>query len=69
MANHHIATHPDGEPIGTVIQTNSHNQTVVSGLTDSSPISRAMYDDEIVMELLPTPNDTSTTATEATDLT
>jgi hypothetical protein len=27
MANHYIETHPDGEPIGTVIQTNSKNQT------------------------------------------
>jgi hypothetical protein len=69
MVNHYIATHPDGEPIDTVIQTNSNKKTVVSGLTDSSPIARAMYDDEIVMELLSTPSDTSTTATEATDLT
>jgi hypothetical protein len=69
VVNHYIATHPDGESIGTVIQTKSNNQTVVSGLTDSSPIARAMYDDEIVMELLPAPSDMSTTATEATDLT
>jgi hypothetical protein len=69
MVNHYIATHPDGEPIGTVNQTNSNNQTVMSGLTDLSPIARAMFDDEIVMELLPTPSDTSTTMTEATDLT
>jgi hypothetical protein len=34
MVNHYIATHPDGEPIGTVVQTNSNNQTVISGLTD-----------------------------------
>jgi hypothetical protein len=51
MVNHYIATHPDGEPIGIFIQTNSNNQTVMSSLTDSSPIARAMYDDEIVMEL------------------
>jgi hypothetical protein len=67
--NHYIATHPDVEPIGTVIQTNSNNQTVVSGLTDSSTIARAMCDDEVVMELPPTPSDTSTTTTEATDIT
>jgi hypothetical protein len=69
IVNHYIATHQDGEPIGTVIQTNSNNQTFVSGLNDTSPIARAMYYDKIVMELLPTPSDTSTTATEATDLT
>jgi hypothetical protein len=69
MVNHYIATHPDGEPIGTVVQTNSNNQTVVSGLNDLSPIARSMYDNEAVMELPPTPSDTSTTATEATGLT
>jgi hypothetical protein len=50
IVNHYIATHPDGQPIGTVIVTNSNNQTVVLGLTDSLPVARAMCDDEIVME-------------------
>jgi hypothetical protein len=68
MVNHYIANHLDAEPIDTVIQTNSNNQTVTSGLTDSSPIVRAMHSDEVVMELPPTPSGTSTTATEATDL-
>jgi hypothetical protein len=69
MVNHYITNHPDGEPIGTVIQTNSSNQTSVSGLTDSLHITRDMHDNEVVMELPPTPTDASTTATEATDLT
>jgi hypothetical protein len=38
MANHYIATHPGGQHIGTVVVTNSNNETVVSGLTDSSPV-------------------------------
>jgi hypothetical protein len=33
MANHYIATHPDDQPIGTVILTNTNNEKVVSGLT------------------------------------
>jgi hypothetical protein len=45
MVNHYIATHPDVQPIGTVVVTN--NETVVSGLTDSSPYARAMYHPEL----------------------
>jgi hypothetical protein len=48
MMNHYIATHPDGKQIGTVVVTNSNNETVVSGLTDSSPFVRAMRDDAVV---------------------
>jgi hypothetical protein len=74
MVNHYIATHQDVQPIDTVIVTNINNRTVMSGLTDSSPIARATCDDEAVMELhlqlyqTPTPTGASTTTTEATDL-
>jgi hypothetical protein len=68
MVNHYIATHPDVQPIGTVVVTN--NETVVSGLTDSSPVARATYVVAVVIDLqTPTPTDVSTTATEASDLT
>jgi hypothetical protein len=40
MVNHNIATHSYDKQIGTVIKTNSNNQTVISGLTYSSPIAR-----------------------------
>jgi hypothetical protein len=69
MVNHYIATHPDGQSIGTAVMTNNNNETVVSGLADSSPVARATCDNAVVMELhlqqAPTPTDTSTTTTEA----
>jgi hypothetical protein len=68
MVNHYIATHPDVQPIGTVVVTN--NKTVVSGLTDSLPVARASYVIAVAIDLrTPTPTDVSTTATEASDLT
>jgi hypothetical protein len=79
MVNHYIATHPDGQPIGRVIVTHTNNHTVVSGLTDSSPVTRVMQrhnNDAVVIKLQPqqitTPtgaSTVSTTATEATDRT
>jgi hypothetical protein len=48
MVNHYIATHPDGQRIGTVVVTNINNETVVSGLTDSLPVARAMRADAVV---------------------
>jgi hypothetical protein len=71
MVNHYIATHPDGQPIGTVVMDNINNQTVMSGLTALSPIAQTMRDGEFVMELqlTPTLTDASSTMTEATDLT
>jgi hypothetical protein len=53
--------------------TNINNQTVVAGLTDSSPVARATHDAAVAIEpdlqQTPTPIDTSTTMTDATDLT
>jgi hypothetical protein len=73
MANHYIATHPDGQRFGTVVVTNSNNETVVSGLTYSSPVARAMRAGAVVTEprlqQTPPPTDVSITATDATDLT
>jgi hypothetical protein len=77
MVNHYIATHPDGQRIGTVVVTNINNETFVSGLIDSSPVVRNMRADAVVTEPrlqqtptpTPTPTDVSITATEATDLT
>jgi hypothetical protein len=73
MVNHDIATQPDGQPICTVVVTNINNQTIVSGLPDSSHVARATRDDAVVMELhlqqMPTLTDASTTVTEATDIT
>jgi hypothetical protein len=70
MVNHYIATHPDGQPIGTVIVTRPNNQTVVSGLMDSSHVARATEcpnNDVVVMEPQPqqmnTPADTSISTT------
>jgi hypothetical protein len=40
MVNHYIATHPYGQRICTVVVTNSKNETVVSGLTDPSPVAQ-----------------------------
>jgi hypothetical protein len=73
MVNHYIATHSDIQRICTVVVTNINNETVVSGLTDSSPVARAMRDGVVVTEprlqQTPTPTDVSITATEATALT
>jgi CO dehydrogenase nickel-insertion accessory protein CooC1 len=72
MVNHYIATHPYDQPIGTVILTNTNNETVVSGLTYSSPVTRATHDAAVAIDLdlqTPTPTDDITTVTEATDLT
>jgi hypothetical protein len=73
MVNHYIATHPDSQQIGTFVVTNSNNETVVSGLTDSSLVARAMRDNAVITEphlqQTPTPTDVSITATESTDLT
>jgi hypothetical protein len=72
MVNHYIATRPDDEPIGTVVLTNTNNETVVSGLIDSSTVVRVTHDAAVVIDLhlqTPTTTDDSTTMTEATDLT
>jgi hypothetical protein len=48
----------------------TNNETVVSGLTDSSPVARATYVVAIAIDLqTPNPTDVSTAATEASDLT
>jgi hypothetical protein len=72
MVNHYIATHPDDQPIGTVILTNTNTKTVVSGLTYSSPVARTTHDAAVAIDLdlqTPTPTGDSSTATEATNLT
>jgi hypothetical protein len=51
MVNHYIATHPDDEPIGTVILTDTKNVTLVSGLTDSPPVARATQDAMVAIDL------------------
>jgi hypothetical protein len=51
VVNHYIATHPDDQPIGTVILTNTNNETVVSGLADSSPVARATHDAAVAIDL------------------
>jgi hypothetical protein len=62
VVNHYIATHPDVQPIGTVVVTN--HEKVVSGLTYSSPVARATYVVAVAIDLqTPTPTDVSTTAT------
>jgi uncharacterized protein YbaA (DUF1428 family) len=67
MVNNYIATHPDGQRIGTAVVNNSNNETVFSGLTYSSPVARAMRADAVVTEprlqQTPTPTDASITAT------
>jgi hypothetical protein len=73
MLNHYIETHPDGQRIVTVVVTNINNETVVSGLTDSSPLARAMRDDTVVSESrlqqTPIPTDAIIAVTEANHLT
>jgi hypothetical protein len=70
--NHYIATHPDDQPIGTFVLTNTNKEKVVSGLPYSSPVTRARNDAVVAIDIhlqTPTPTDDSTTTKEATGLT